>query len=202
MKMTMFLSWFVRVDEIMEDLVRFLGRVVRRVKVGELAAGYSFSVASSFAFDCVLYPWVIYKYGLVIGGIIMAGLSAGICLAMIEIYDITKRDWLGLEAIKESGRESFILSWFLRKGKFFQFVGLSLWTDPFVTTAFLRKGKFNGLTAGDRFVFWGSVLLSNGAWALAVFSGLMLVINISPELFRDGAVIILILLHGYITRSV
>ena len=200
-EMTMLLSWSVIVGEIMEDLAGFVKNFIRRVR-GVFVLGYSITKVSDYLFDYVLYAWVIYKFGVIVGGVIMTILSACLCLVYFEIYDALKKDIFAIEAIKESGKESFIISWFLKKGKLVQFIGLSFWKDPFYTTAFLREESFNGLTRKDKMIFWGSVLLSNGFWVLTVFAGITLAVNITPQLLRDAGMMAFFLYSDYITRRV
>jgi len=53
------------------------------------------------AFDYALYPFVIWKYGLLKGGAIMALLSLIVCYAVLVLYNLTKKDWFGIELIKK-----------------------------------------------------------------------------------------------------
>lgn len=62
----------------------------------------------------------------------------------------------------------FVLAMWLMKryGDGAAFFILSIFEDPFYTTAYLRHGKFDGLKKKDYFVFFSSVLFSNGYWIL------------------------------------
>jgi hypothetical protein len=125
----------------------------------------------------VLYPLVVYKLGLLHGGLVMGALSIADCFLLLKLYDWLKRDWLGLETIKGlrgySGSSNWriALAWLLSKGDAVAFVTLSLRFDPFVTTAYLRRGNYNGMTLRDWRIFLGSALISNVAWALVCFGG-------------------------------
>jgi hypothetical protein len=70
-------------------------------RLGTLAAGVTFMYATNKLFDYLLYPWVVYRAGIIVGGLVMTALSAVACLAILRFYDRTKRDWLGIETIRD-----------------------------------------------------------------------------------------------------
>ena len=152
-----------------------------RGRATELAVGHTANQLMSMAFDWALYPFVIYKCGLVWGGLVMMVLSLIVCLATIWFYDWSKRDWLGIEAIKElKGYEGTagvgrITAWFLRKSEPVAFLFLSVMSDPFITTAYFRREKFNGMILRDWKIFSGSFIIGNGYWILACYMGITLV---------------------------
>ena len=133
--------------------------------------------AFDYAFDYALYPFVIYRLGLVTGGLVMAVLSLVDCLLILRLDDWLKRDWLGIEWLKGlrqhdgPSRWRRALAWLLGRGDVVAFFVLSGRFDPFVTTAYLRHGRFNGLGARDWRIFLASVVVSNAAWALVCFGG-------------------------------
>jgi len=53
-----------------------------------------------WAFNFAIYPFVIYRFGILKGGVVMTFLSFIVCMLTIWFYDWAKRDWLGIEAIK------------------------------------------------------------------------------------------------------
>ena len=140
-------------------------------------AGFGVHKTIDYAFDYALYPWVIFKLGLLYGGIVMAVLSCLDCLVLLRIYDWLKRDWLGIEFVKEiqnyagTSRLMQALRWLLTRGDGIAFLVLSIRFDPFITTAYLRRGRYNGLSSRDWRIFFGSVIVSNTAWALVCWSG-------------------------------
>ncbi|MBI5076092.1 MAG: hypothetical protein HZB62_13125 [Nitrospirae bacterium] len=99
----------------------------------------------------------------------------------MTFYDWSKRDWLGIEAIKDlktyRGNRAIgrFTAWILKRSDSMISLFLSLHYDPFTTTAYLRKGKFNGMGKRDWTVFMGSLLLSNIYWKLACYIGISLV---------------------------
>jgi hypothetical protein len=59
----------------------------------------NFLIANGF--DYVLYPWVIWKLGPLHGAAVMTLASFLICWATLLFYDWAKKDWLGIETLKE-----------------------------------------------------------------------------------------------------
>lgn len=98
----------------------------------------------------------------------------------MKFYDWSKRDWLGIEAIK--GMKDYdgikpigrIIARALKRSEPVLFLFLSVWFDAFVTTAYLLKGKFNSMNKGDWTIFVGSLLISNAYWILACYMGISL----------------------------
>lgn len=152
-------------------------------RAAELAIGLSANSLLSVSFDWFLYPAVIYWLGIFKGGVVMTLLSLLACLAMMKFYDWSKRDWLGIEAIKglrEYGgnkRAGKLMAWALTKGDLVVFLILSINLDPFITTTYMRHGrnKYNGMGKRDWTIFIGSLLISNVYWTLACFMGITLV---------------------------
>ena len=147
----------------------------------ELTAGIAVAWLVRQAFDYLLYPFVIYTLGILKGGVVMALLSCAASIITIKVYDFLKRDWLGIEAVKElktyrgDNRIRRITAWIMRKSDPVVFMFLSVKFDPFITTAYLRKGRYSGLTGKDALVFVGSLALGNAYWAFACFAGITFV---------------------------
>ena len=151
-------------------------------RVGELALGFSANTVVVYGFDYLLYPVVIYQLGLLSGSAVMALLSFVICLLTLRFYDWSKRDWLGIEAVKGLKEYSGPSRWrrwtsrALQRGDGLALVLLSLKFDPFITTLYLRHGAFNGLSARDWRHFLASWFIGNAYWTFLCFGGV--------ELFR------------------
>ena len=136
-----------------------------------------------YAFDFVLYPYVIWKFGLLWGSAIMFPASFTVCWLMLVFYDWAKKDWIAIETIKElkeyGGQNKAVnfLSRVLKMSDPAAVVILSVWKDPFITIAYMRKGahQYNGLTWRDWKVFIASVFISNIYWALMAFGGIQLI---------------------------
>ena len=52
-------------------------------------------------FDYLLYPWVIWQLGPLHGAVVMTLLSFLICWATLLFYDWARKDWLGIETLKQ-----------------------------------------------------------------------------------------------------
>lgn len=132
-----------------------------------------------FLFDDVLYPFVIWKLGLVWGGLLMASFSALLCFGALLFYDRVRRDLLGLEALKtlreyEGGRVwGKVSAWIFKRGDVIAFLFLSIVSNPLVTTVYLRRGAyvFDGMRKREWGIFVTSFLLSNASWAFTCFMG-------------------------------
>lgn len=137
--------------------------------------------STSLLFDYVLYPFVIYKAGLIKGFSIMLLFSFLFCLLFIIIYNKLKKDVFALEYSKEKINK-FIEktggNWFqslfrsiLKKSKIIFFIFLSFY-DPFIATVFMRKNyQYSKMTLRDWKVLVISVIIGNGIWAPTIFCG-------------------------------
>lgn len=147
---------------------------------GELSVGLTAKYLSDRAFDYLLYPFVIFKLGIIKGGVVMTILAFFLNIITMLFYDWSKRDWLGIEAIKDlknyTGNKMMgrLTSWLLKRSEPVSFFVLSLQYDAFTTTVYLRQGKFTGMKGRDWGVFMGSLFLSNAYWTLAAFMGISL----------------------------
>ena len=158
-------------------------------RIGLMAIGHTFKQVEIFIFDLLLYPAAIALFGTVIGGLIMTVLSAVVCYLYILFYDWAKKDWLGLELLKEirdgkekQGRIVRFVQRIIRKGNGIAFLILSCYEDAFATTVYLRQGAeaYNGLSSRDWKIFWASVLVGNLWWTVImtlVVEGVRLIIS-------------------------
>lgn len=148
-----------------------------RVFFGRLAVGHTVNKLWDMAFDYGLYPFVIYLFGLVCGFVIMAFISFIICWLLMMFYDWSKKDWLGIEAIKDlkqyngPSRTGKWLSWVLRKSDIVACLFLSIQFDPFIVTVYLRRGRFGGMNRIDWRNFMLSWLIGNAYWSVVCFTG-------------------------------
>lgn len=152
-------------------------------RIGIIAVGVLGNTLLVWGFDYVLYPYVINAYGLFKGTLVMMLASYVLCLATLKFYDWSEIDWLGIELIKELRDGNLpeskwliartfqrLLKVVLQRGDLAAFFALSILFDPFIATAFLRRGVgTHKMTYYDWQVFYNSILVSNVAWALAVF---------------------------------
>jgi len=141
------------------------------------------SVVFNYLYDYLLYPFVIWKLGVVKGGVIMIILSTLICYLLLVFYDWSKKDWLGIESIKQvreyggSSKIGRIASWILKRGNVAVMILLSLQFDPFITTAYMRlgSGQYNGLSKRDWKIFFTSTFIANVFWIIVSYGGVSLI---------------------------
>ncbi len=144
-------------------------------RIGILAIGLSANAAMAWGYDFVVYPYLLVTYGL--WGWVYAVLgSIGLCVLTLWFYDLTRQDWLGVEALKlvrDTPARGRIRRWFhtlASRGDMAAFFLLSLRYDPFITTIYMRRGSGNyAMSARDWKVFWASVAVANGWWGIVVF---------------------------------
>jgi len=141
------------------------------------------TLLSSYIYDYLFYPYMIWRFGLLKGALIMIPLSTFVCYLLLLFYDWSKRDWLGIETIKQiKEREAKttigkITAWILRKSDLFALLLLSIQFDPFITTVYLRKGsnQYNGMSRRDWKVFFGSAAIANMYWTFVIFAGVSII---------------------------
>jgi hypothetical protein len=152
-------------------------------RVAELAIGISAKNFISYSFDYLLYPFVVYRLGIIKGGAVMMSLSLLACIILLRFYDWSKRDWLGIEMSKGmkdyqgNSRLGRFAAWVLRRSDVVVFFFLSIKEDAFITLVYLRHGshQYNGMSTRDWRIFLGSVAISNIYWTLAAYMGISLV---------------------------
>jgi hypothetical protein len=153
-------------------------------RLAVLAIGISVNaIVSSYLFDYLLYPFVIWKLGIIKGGLVMTGLAGIFCYLTFVFYDWSKKDWLGIETIKSlknydgAVKLGRMASWFMKQSDPMIMLFLSVKYDAFITTAYMRHGahQFNGLTKRDWKIFGLNLAISNLYWTLASFMGVSLI---------------------------
>jgi hypothetical protein len=163
--------------------------------VATLGIGLLSKWAISWIFDFLLYPFIISIYGILLGGLIMTVLSFLICYLLVVFYDITKKDWIGIETLKkiedftpkkipEKGINRFVIltinaignfsALIMKKSDALLLILLSIKFDPFITVVHIRHGshQYNGLSRRDWKIFITSVIIGNVYWTLAVYMGI------------------------------
>lgn len=151
-----------------------------RERLQTLTVGWIGNLLMVYGFDLVLYPYVLYVCGTIRGWFIMTWASLLICLLTLKFYDWSKKDWIGLEAVKglrdgqAKGRLGKLTAWMLKKSDPVILVFLSVKTDPLITTLYLRQGvnQFNGFAKRDWWNFLASLIISNLYWGLIVLAGI------------------------------
>lgn len=182
---------------------------LKKFNLKMLVVGHIVFHFSDYGFDYVLYPFVIYKYGPLLGGTFMALLATFICLAIAYVYDFLEKDWLGVETAKELVENFFkeeeemakkswrrrrrslkkkgkrILYWIFQKNKLGQFLFLSIHFDPLITTIYMRPGyhMYNGFSRRDWKIFWGSTIVSNAWWTGVAFTAISMIKGLVMNFF-------------------
>jgi hypothetical protein len=141
------------------------------------------AIFNTYLFDFLLYPLVIWKLGVLKGGLVMTVPAGFFCYFLLRFYDWSKKDWLGIETLKSlkdyegSNKIKKITAWFLRRSVPVVLVFLSVRFDAFITTLYLRRGshQYNGLSSSDWKVFFFSLIVSNVYWTLASFMGVTVI---------------------------
>ncbi len=144
------------------------------------------NVILNYGWDYFLYPFVIWKLGIVVGGTIMMVVSTLACYFLLLFYDWSKKDWLGIETIKgfreEVGRSRIrrLINWVLNKGDAAALILLSVQFDPFITTAYMRHGshQYNGLSKRDWKIFFLSAVVANLYWLGVSYIGIHTIISV------------------------
>ena len=152
-------------------------------RLGILGIGLSANWLMVWIFDFVIYPFVIYIYGILWGGLVMMALSFVVCYGTILFYDWSKKDWIGIETLKgikarePKNRIGKFLMKLIRKSDPLALVVLSIQFDPFITVAYMRHGahQYNGLSKRDWKIFISSLVIGDIYWTLAAFMGITLV---------------------------
>jgi hypothetical protein len=140
------------------------------VRLSIVGIGHSLYYASSFLFDNVLYVYVVYEWGMALGGLFMSMAAFSLNIVTLFVYQAMKIDWIGSGLIRElrlkdspSRIERFLL-WANDRSKLMIFVILNVYQDPFVATAYFKEGDFSQLTYRDVWILVASAMFSNLYW--------------------------------------
>lgn len=154
-----------------------------RLRLAHIGLGHLVYATVNWFFDNVLYIFVVYQFGLLVGGAIMTTVSLVLSAATLLVYEKMRIDWVGvgslarLTSVPNPSWWQRIVRWAMRRGNVAIFIALCIFQDPFITTAYFRQGRFDGLDGRDWRIFFGSVFLSNLYWTLR--SGLAAAILVS-----------------------
>ncbi len=149
-------------------------------RLGIFFGGIFATKISAYAFDYLLYPFVIYHLGLKWGFVVMLILSFVTNYLLIFLYDKTKIDIFGFEKLKDlkdktNKEKTSLLAKLVSMGYVVTFIALSFY-DPFFATLWFRKStKFDGMTKRDWRILTLSTIIGNLLWAPTVFGALKLI---------------------------
>lgn len=161
-------------------------------RVGQWSVGHLAVRLEAYAFDYLLYPFMLYQGGGVLVGWLfdvlgrtapatpaagywlgfglMTGASVILNLVYVRAYDRMQTDWFGFEALR-SAHEGLTPRWLRAEpwqaaARLAAFVYLSIWHNPLFATLFMRKAPTRyAMTRRDWRVFWSAVLIANLGWA-------------------------------------
>jgi hypothetical protein len=143
-----------------------------RQRLAQIGMGHLLYATFNWFFDNILYVFVVYQLGLLVGGVIMTTLSLVQCAATLLVYERMGIDWVGVGSLARlslAPKPSWwqrIVRWAMGRGNTAIFIVLCICQDPFITTAYFRRGRFDGLKGCDWRIFFGSVFVSNFYWTL------------------------------------
>ncbi|MCX6761297.1 MAG: hypothetical protein NTY33_00410 [Candidatus Moranbacteria bacterium] len=186
-----------------ENMIRLFFRTIKKFDIRSLTIGVIIYQLEDKFFDYFVYSAVIMLFGPIYGGAFMIGVSIVINLIYLLVYDWIKKDWLGMEALKETQKDlaaaSKWVTWVLSKGYWPTLVLLSWKFSPFVTTAYMRAGirQYNGMRSEDWRTFWRSILIGNLFWILAVYTGISIASNINYSSFKEIILVVLFLTNAF-----
>ncbi len=141
-------------------------------RIAEVGTGHLVYATFSWFFDNILYVFVVFRMGLLVGGTIMTALSLALCAATLLLYERMQIDWVGAGSLSRlsynpnPSRWQRIIFGATRRSDALVFLVLCIFQDPFITTAYFRRGRFDGLTSRDWRIFFSSVFVSNFYWTL------------------------------------
>lgn len=184
-------------------------RIGWKKRLGILLIGLTANELMVQAFDSVLYPWVMGTLGFWHGLIVMLFTSFLVCLMTIKFYDWSRKDWLGIEMLKEAremgntGANRFIAK-FMKNSKWAQLVILSIAQDPFIVMVFLREGahRYGEMKKEDWKNFLVSLIIANLFWASVCWSGVAIFEKIGLRLGVAITIMSLILVSIALTGFV
>ncbi|MEQ1635966.1 MAG: hypothetical protein ABL903_04690 [Methylococcales bacterium] len=134
-----------------------------------IGLGHLLYAGFNWVFDHVIYVYVVYTWGMLIGGGLMTLGSLIQCAFTLRFYEKMQIDWVGAGALhtwykQQSTSFSGRLYGRIKDNQKAVFLLLCVFSDPFITTAYFREGRFNGLTSLDWRIFFCSVFVSNFYW--------------------------------------
>ena len=143
-------------------------------------AGISVYAVLTWLFDYVGYSIVIWKLGLIQGGIVMAILAFFLDWYSVKYYNYLQTDWLAMEYIKSlrnyEGKNKIkrMTKYILTKtSRPIQIIFFSLKFNPFITTIMMSTEAFNpkGMTRQDWRTFIISHVIGQLYWIFVIAGG-------------------------------
>ena len=166
-------------------LTRKLGR-----RAALLSAAHVVVRLEEYAFDYLLYPYMLYVGGDAVASLLMpasGGSDVGywtgfalLCLASLllnilylRLYDRSRRDWFGFEYLRTIPPPSVInrRPWIGFGLRVASFCYLSVWHSPLFATLWSRsRDRVFSMSKNDWVLFSVAVFTANAGWAVVVTS--------------------------------
>ncbi len=149
--------------------------------IATITTAISLYAAVNWVIDYFLYALIIWRFGSIRGGLLLAVIMFIIDFLTVRFYDWAKTDWLAIEYAKEKldsgyyGRYiSSVKSEYRHLWMVLCVVILSLKFNPFITTVVMRDGTYtyNGLSRRDWAIFVSSHLIGQLYWISLISGGL------------------------------
>ncbi len=153
-------------------------------RIATLLIGHTADQLMTKGYTYGLVPLIMLHFGALNGTILNFVLSFLLCLLTMRLYDWAKKDWLGIETLKEIREESHsenlfsrMFSWALRKGDWAVMLVLSVFKDAFYCTVWMRKGahQYDGMSLRDWKVFMTTLVISTLWESIWVNVGILVV---------------------------
>lgn len=139
-------------------------------RLAQIGTGHALYAGFNWAFDNILYVWVIYTLGMLKGGALMMAASGLQCALTLVVYQRMRIDWVGtgflaeIRAKPERTRLERVLVWASNRHPAVIFTLLCVFQDPFITAAWFKQGSFERLTRRDWGIFAAAVAVANLYW--------------------------------------
>jgi len=152
----------------------------KKERFGLIMIGQTANAIFDHVFNYWIYIPIIAWLGPVRGGSILTVVDVLISLLFIKFYDWAKKDWLGIEMLKDvrdtSSLYPKLLMNFINKSKLLRrlvggsdvvaFFAISILSDPFITTVCLRKKGYVGMRKREWIIFFSSAVVGNFWWTV------------------------------------
>lgn len=134
----------------------------------------------NWLFDYVGYSFVIWKLGVIPGGLVMAILAFFLDWYSVKFYDEFETDWLAMEEIKSlrdyQGKnlmKRFTKLILTKTPDFIQVIFFAVKFNPFITTIMMRKSSFEakGMSRQDWKIFIISFIIGQIYWISVIAGG-------------------------------
>ena len=160
--------------------------------IATITTAISLYAAVNWVIDYFLYALIIWRFGSIRGGLLLAVIMFIIDFLTVRFYDWAKTDWLAIEYAKESldagylaRYSSLVRSRYRRLWLALCVVILSIKFNPFIVTIVMRNGTraYNGLAKRDWIIFVTSFIIGQIYWIGVISGGVAVVRSLYGSIF-------------------